>query len=134
MPGKKEYLKFLQDKLNTDEEKSEQILTAVFQTLHERLTEGLAEHIETHLPVDVKPLWWGQLRKTLSLWRRQPEKYNYPEFLEKVKERANLEGPEEAKKATEAVFQLLKLKIPERESANVATQLPQDLEQFWQAA
>lgn len=133
--GKQEYIKFVADKLNMDENKSEQVLSAVLQTLHERLTEDQADHVETHLPVDVKPLWRADVvKRTLPLFKRQPAKYDFFEFLNKVKERAELKSEEEAKNAIRAVFQLLKIKMPDKESANVATQLPGDIEQFWQAA
>jgi uncharacterized protein (DUF2267 family) len=133
--SKLEYIKFVQGKLNLDENKSEQVISAVMQTLHERLTEDQAEHVETHLPVEVKPLWWSpSLKKSLPLLKRQPAKYNFAEFINKVKERAELATDAEAKSAVKTVFQLLKIKIPEKESANVATQLPHDIEEFWQAA
>lgn len=136
MASKLEYIKFIQNKLNVDENTSEQVVKAVLQTLHERLTEDQAEHVETHLPVEVKPLWWGpSLKKSsLPLLKRQPAKYNLAEFISKVKERATLATEAEAKNAVKTVFQLLKIKIPEKESANVATQLPHDIEEFWQAA
>lgn len=107
---------------------------AVLRTLHDRLTEGQADHIEAHLPKELKPLWSRSLTdKLVAMWRG-PEKMTKREFLQRVQTKAHL--PSEARTAdvTQGVFKVLKKQLPAKAADNVGSQLPKDLKQMWKIA
>src|SRR3989304_2104601 len=69
---------------------AELAIEAVLGPLHDRLTEGQADHIETHLPKELKPLWSRGLTDRLVAMWRGPEKMTKSEFLRRVGRRAHL--------------------------------------------
>ncbi|MDP1809290.1 MAG: DUF2267 domain-containing protein [Actinomycetota bacterium] len=107
---------------------------AVLQTLHDRLTEGQAEHIESHLPEELKPLLSRGLTDRLVAMWRGPEKMSRSEFLGLVQRRAHLEDTKKSEYLTQGVFKALKKQIPAEEVENVCSQLPRDLKDLWKVA
>ena len=106
---------------------------AVLRTLHDRLSEGQAEHIETHLPKELKPLWSKSLtEKLLAMWRG-PTKMSKSEFLSQIQRRAHLDDQAKSKDLAHGVFKALKKQLPAKEVENVGTQLPRDLKDLWRA-
>ncbi|MHB9035089.1 MAG: DUF2267 domain-containing protein [Armatimonadota bacterium] len=55
------------------------------------------------------------------------------EFLKLVRERAGLADNERAKRASEVVFQTLRIRISHEGGDNVAQQLPKDLKELWES-
>src|SRR3990172_8367056 len=97
---------------------------AVLRTLHDRLSEGQAEHIETHLPRELKPLWSrGLTDKLVAMWRG-PEKMTKSEFLGRIGRRAHLPDERKSEYLAQGVFKALKKQLPAKEVENVGTQLP----------
>jgi len=106
---------------------------AVLQTLHDRLTEGQAEHIASHLPKELKALWSrGLTDKLVAMWRG-PEKMTKSEFLKRVQHRAHLQDTGKSEDLTQGVFKALKKQLPAKDADNVGGQLPRDLKDLWKA-
>ena len=99
---------------------------AVFQTLHHRIEEGQAGHIETHLPQELKKDWE---------FSRPSEKagkvFDRQQFLERVQKLAGLQSIGQAREATEAVFSVLKDAIPREDVQDTATELPPQIRELW---
>lgn len=113
----------------------EACIRAVFRTLHERLPEGQAGHVASHLPKELKAEW--QLG-TVETLRRQfsgtAESFGRDGFLEKVRQRAGLPTSEDAVHATRAVFATLREALPEKDRADTAGSLPLALRGLWETA
>lgn len=113
---------------------AEMAVEAVLKTLHDRLSEGEADHIESHLPKELKPLWSRSLTDRLVAMWRGPEKMNKSEFLSRVQHRAHLEDREKSEHLAQGVFKALKHQLPAKDAENVGTQLPKDLKNLWRIA
>jgi uncharacterized protein (DUF2267 family) len=109
-------------------------IEAVLATLHERLTEGQAGHIEAHLPKELKLVWSrGLTEKLLAAWRG-PRKMTKSEFLGIVQDRSHLPNQAKSERLVRGVFKTLKNQLPEGEVGDVGAQLPSDLRNLWKAA
>lgn len=107
---------------------------AVLKTLHARLTEGQADHIEAHLPKELRSMWSrGLTDKLLAMWRG-PEKMSKTEFLRQVQEKSHVRNRTESEQLTNGVFKALKKQLPDKAIENVATQLPKDLKDMWRTS
>lgn len=107
---------------------------AVLQTLHDRLPEDQAEHLESHLPEDLKPLLSRGLTDRLAAMWRGPEKMSKREFLGRVQRRARLKDAKGSAELTQGVFKALKKQIPAEEVENVYSRLPGDLKGYWKVS
>ena len=113
----------------------EESIRAVFQTLHERLPEGQAGHIASHLPKELKAEWdlgrGATLRRQIS---GTGTSFDRDEFLERVRQRAGLPTRDDAVHATRAVFATLQEALPEKDRRDTAGALPQPLRGLWETA
>ncbi len=117
-----------------DSKHAEMAAGIVLRTLQERLTEDQAERIEADLPKELKPLWSrGLTDKLVSLWRG-PEKMTKGQFYDRIQNRAHLESRAETEHLTQGVFKALKRQLPSKQGQDVATQLPRDLKNLWNAS
>lgn len=133
--GKLEFLRQVQQQAALPNlEAAETVTEAVFRALHVRLTEGQAEHVETHLPADMKPMWAEPFLQKLVHRLKRVERLNKQAFLGRVQNRAHLANTHEAERVTTGVMHVLKAKLPEKEVEDVAAQLPDELQRLWEAA
>lgn len=108
---------------------------AVFHVLHERIPEGQAGHIETHLPEDLKDPWrLGVGERVQRAITGRIERRDLEEFLAAVQQEAGLALASEADRATRAVFGELKQLLPEKDVRDTGAGLPQDLRELWTEA
>ena len=114
-----------------DTEYAELATGAVLKTLHDRLTEGQAHNIETHLPKELKPLWSKGLSERLISLARGPQRMNKSEFLRKVQTRSYAADSRKSEDLTQSVFKALKKQLPGKAVENVGSQLPKDLKSLW---
>ena len=114
---------------NRDRELAERATAAVFHALRDRLTPEEADQLAAQLPRELRQLWDQGAREG-----RVPTKLHLPEFLERVKDRADLPSAKEARWMTLAVFAALKEHVSPGESADVWSQLPKDLKELWAEA
>ncbi|MBI4499088.1 MAG: DUF2267 domain-containing protein [Chloroflexi bacterium] len=105
---------------------AENCTRAVFKVLHQRIEPGQAEHVETHLPPDLKADW----RRGYTGFTRMDKH----EFLEAVKNEACFRNTDEAFLATRAVFGALKAALPEKDVEDTGDELPEDLREIWTEA
>jgi uncharacterized protein (DUF2267 family) len=102
---------------------------AVFHALRDRLTPEEADQVVAQLPIELKDVWEQGEREG-----RRPVKLHRAEFLERVKQDADLASIKEARWMTLAVFAALKESVSPGESEDVWAQLPKDLKELWAEA
>lgn len=108
------------------DERAEETVVAVLETLAERLSEGEAEDLAELLPTK----YADELQSPAA--PRHPQEYSVPEFLDRVERRADLdyEG-REAK--TAAVLTALADTVPGDELARAREQLPEEYDRLFEA-
>lgn len=99
-----------------------------------RLDPGQAGHIETHLPKELKDEWDLSGAEEVTYAVAGPKSLGRDEFLEVVREKAELGSEGEAVHATRAVFCALRQALPERDVRDTAGSLPAPLRGLWDTA
>ncbi len=107
---------------------------AVLKTLRDRLTEGQSQHVESHLPRELKPMWAKSLNERLLVMARGPQKMTKKEFLSRVQTRSHVANNKKSEELARGVFKVLKEQLPEADADDVAGQLPRDLKNMWRSA
>ncbi|HZD60544.1 MAG TPA: DUF2267 domain-containing protein [Anaerolineae bacterium] len=131
---KDEFVDAVKQRANIDSEEAERITSAVFLTLRSRLSPEEITDISESLPGDIEGLWEGRwLQRMLSRLQSLREMDEY-EFLEQVRQAADLPDLNQAERMTEIVFGVLKSAIPQVEVEHISRELPEDLRGFWKAA
>jgi uncharacterized protein (DUF2267 family) len=114
-------------------EDAEHAVTAVFQSLRDRLTAEEADDVWAQLPSAWKQLWdSGTWWEKVSARMKGMNKLNREEFIDRVRTHLPAEVP--AEQIVRVVFHALKEQISPGEAADVSAQLPEDLRTFWKAA
>jgi uncharacterized protein (DUF2267 family) len=108
---------------------AKRVTAAVFHALRDRLTPDEADQLAAQLPLELKDVWAAG-----EGFERPPVKMNRAEFLERVREEADLPSEREAQWATLAVFAALKAQLSPGEADDVLAQLPKDLKELWTEA
>ena len=106
--------------------KSYQALCAVLQTLRERLPMREALDLVAQMPLLIRGAFfegWSPSHK--------PAKMDEQEFLQAVSTRYGPDPAGDPRRLVTAVFELLNEKISAGEMADVRSNLPQDLQQYW---
>lgn len=103
---------------------------AVVSSLLERLTRGQAHELIAALPEAVQPLFAHCLEVRES--EAGPKRIHAPELLDRVGDRLAI-APSAAELVTVTVFCALQRVLPQEVVANVAHQLPGDLQDLWRA-
>jgi uncharacterized protein (DUF2267 family) len=102
---------------------------AVLSAFTERLPAG-SEHVEAHLPADVRQLLLPPRRHGKATKRLR----TVPELIAEVATMAGEDIPPERRRSVvEAIVQALRALVPE-ESLDVAAVLPHDLRELWEAS
>lgn len=131
MHNKGEFIHRLQaDTQVIDRDEAEKIVSVVFTTLHHRLTPDQADHVEAHLPKDMKDLWSGNILQRAVRRIASPEKMDYTEFMDRIAEETGLPR-DRAEALTRAVFRLLKEQLGKEEAHDVQAELPKRLQIAW---
>jgi uncharacterized protein (DUF2267 family) len=110
--------------LGVDLQDAEGLVKVVFYMLSARLRDDQEEHLIAQLPPGIASLW-------LSVRQRGVIKFNRAEFLEKIKEDANLRNVNDALQSTTAVIETLKRYVNPGEIKDVADALPPGLKEIW---
>lgn len=117
----------------SDESDAEHVVTAVFQSLRDRITPEEADDLWSQLPTAWKELWdSGSWWDKMSARVRGMNKLDRDEFIARVRMHINNEVP--AEDAVRIVFHALKEQVSPGEAADVSAQLPEDLRTLWKAA
>lgn len=131
---KEEFLNIIKERAGIDDEDAERMTTAVLLTLRSRLSHDEVIDIYENLSDDIEDLWeGGWLQRFMSLLQSFRE-MDREDFLEQVRQAADLPELADAENLTEIVFSALKAAIPEREVEHISNELPEDLRGFWKAA
>jgi uncharacterized protein (DUF2267 family) len=112
-----------------DESRAPSAVRAVLSVFAERLPTGEREHLEAHLPADVREL----MRPPWRLGEAVRRMRTVPELVAEVAA-SSPEGipPERRSEVVEAIVRALRSLVP-NEAADIAAVLPQDLRDFWEA-
>jgi uncharacterized protein (DUF2267 family) len=112
-----------------DEPHAPAAVRAVLSVFTERLPAGEREHVEAHLPADVRHLLLPPRRHGKATNRLR----TVPELIAEVATMAGEDIPPERRRSVvEAIVQALRALVPE-ESLDVAAVLPHDLRELWEA-
>ncbi|MBE0448397.1 MAG: DUF2267 domain-containing protein [Actinobacteria bacterium] len=131
---KDEFIDTVKQYANIDSKEAERITSAVLLTLRSRLSPEEVTDISENLPDDVEGMWeGGWLQRLLARIQSFREMDRY-EFLEQVRQAADLPDLNQAERLTEIVFSALKTTIPQEEVEHISRELPEDLRGFWKAA
>jgi uncharacterized protein (DUF2267 family) len=104
-------------------------VTAVMCTLTAHLTQGEACDVLEQMPGDIQSLF--QLCVT---HRGEPaQKFHASDFYRRVAKHLNI-SKEQAEKLSQAVLKVVRHWLSDKEIADVASQLPRDLNRIWRAA
>lgn len=115
------------------EDEAATVITAVFQTLRDRLTPEEADDVWAQLPSAWKEMWdTGSWWEKVSSRMKGMNKLNRDEFVARVQTLIQSEIP--ADQTVRVVFHALKEQISPGEASDVSAQLPEDLRMFWKAA
>lgn len=97
-------------------------IRAVLRTLSERLTRGEANDLAAQLPKEIKNALADSSEPTA-------DRFGADEFVSRVSHRAEV-PPDEARKATEAVFSTVRDAVSEGEFRDAMSQLPAEYEEL----
>jgi uncharacterized protein (DUF2267 family) len=121
------WLSEIMAKLGPDRQVAWHVLGAVLRTLRDRLPLGLAAHLGAQLPLLVRGLYYDQWQP-----REQPLKLrSLDEFLQHVSKDLNNIRPVDAKKAVQAVFQVLNHYVDPGQVGKVRDALPEPIRVLW---
>jgi uncharacterized protein (DUF2267 family) len=110
--------------IGVDLDDAEGLVKVVFYMLSARLRDDQEEHLLAQLSPGIASLW-------MSVRQRGVIKFNRTEFLQKIKQDANLTNVNDALKATRAVIEALKRRINPGEIKDVGDALPLGLRGIW---
>lgn len=131
---KKEFLDQIEQRSDLEAEDAERIASAVLLTLRTRLSSNEIIDISENLPEDIEKLWEGGWLQRLMSRLQSLRAMDQDEFLEQIREAADLPDIADTKRITEIVFNVLKSAIPAQEVEHISSELPEDLRTFWKAA
>lgn len=114
-----------------EREDAEKGTRAVLGTLCGRLTRDEAMDLEAQLPEGIDSMCQGNILTSLIKQVTGPNRLDRDAFLDRVAEKAELDGRDQAEKLATAVFHVLKEQISEGEAQDVAQQLPAKLKVMW---
>lgn len=114
-----------------DRDKAEKATSAVMGTLCGRLTRDEAMDLEAQLPNGIDSMCQGNILTSLLKQVTGPNRLDRDAFLDRVAEKAELEGREQASSVATAVFHVVKEQISQGEAEDVADQLPSKLKVMW---
>ncbi|MEW5707142.1 MAG: DUF2267 domain-containing protein [Actinomycetota bacterium] len=131
---KKEFLEIVSRKANIDIADAERITSAVFQTLRSQLSREESVDIMLNLPEDIENIWEGNWLQKLTSLLQSFREMDKDEFIEQIREAADIRTSKEAELVAEVVFNTLKAAIPPREVEHISRDLPDNLKDLWKAA
>ena len=114
-----------------ERDRAEKATSAVMGTLCGRLTRDEAKDLEAQLPNGIDSMCEGNILTSLLKQVAGPNRLDRDAFLDRVAEKGDLEGRDQAAAVTTAVFRVVKDQISEGEAADVAQQLPAKLKVMW---
>ncbi|HCG99893.1 MAG: hypothetical protein A2074_04555 [Candidatus Aquicultor primus] len=131
---KDEFVELVSEHAKLGLEDAERVSKSVLLTLRSRLTAVEVLELNDSLACDLEDLWdAGWLQKFASKLQSLRE-LDRSEFLEQIRQAADLKTTEDATIVTQIVFRILKSSIPKQEIEAMSKALPSDLREFWQAA
>jgi len=128
---KDEFVEIISKQVKLDMEDAERVAKSVLLTLRSRLSPVEVVELNDNLACDLEDLWdGGWLQNIVSKLQSFRELDRY-EFLEQIRQAADLQTIEDATYVTQNVFSVLKSAIPEQEVEAISNALPDDLREFW---
>ncbi|MCL6473226.1 MAG: DUF2267 domain-containing protein [Firmicutes bacterium] len=131
---KQEFLNIIKTQTSLDEKEAERLARAVLLTLNSQLSRLERADIHGVLPKDLDTLFHGSWLQTLMSGLQSLREFDKEEFVEQVRERADLSTTDEAANIIRIVFSALKEAIPQQEVEHINRDLPDDVRDLWRAA
>jgi uncharacterized protein (DUF2267 family) len=121
-----EWLSELAAELDQGREDAWRILKAFLQILRDELTVDEAAQLAAQLPLVLRGAFYEGFDPS-----RQPARLRQrSEFLERLQERAQLQGPVDGEQAAEAAAKVLRRHVTEGEFDDMLSQLPTDVREM----
>ncbi|NCO66421.1 MAG: hypothetical protein COW32_04650 [Candidatus Aquicultor secundus] len=131
---KNEFIDIIRKEAKLPEEDAKRVAHSVLLTLRSQLSPTEVNDIYETLPQDMDDLWTGGWLQRLMVRLQGLHKMNIEEFIEQVREAADIRTSQEAERLTGIVFNALKEAIPSTEVEHVQKDLPVELKDLWKAA
>lgn len=131
---KDEFVELVSEHTKLGLEDAERISKSVLLTLRSRLTSVEVLELNDNLACDLEDLWDGGWLQKFASKLQSLREFDRAEFLEQIRQAADLKTTEDATIVTQIVFRILKSAIPAREVEALSNALPGDLREFWLAA
>lgn len=131
---KQDFLNVIKTQTNLDDNEAERIARAVLLTFSSQLSRLERADIHDVLSSDLDTLFHGSWLQTLMSSLQSLREFDKEEFVEQVRERADLSTTAEAETIIRVVFSALKEAIPQQEIEHINRDLPDDVSDLWRAA
>ncbi len=131
---KQEFLALVKEQANLNDSDARRVARAVLLTLRSQLSRIEVIDIDETLPADIDSLWHGGWLQMLMTSLQSLRDLNKDEFVEQVRESADLRTKQEAEDIIRTVFHALKVAIPYQEVEHITNDLADDLQNMWKAA
>lgn len=131
---KQEFITLIKEKTGFSDFDTQRVARAVLLTLRSQLSRIEVLDLDETLPTDIDSLWHGGWLQMLMTRLQSLRDLDKEEFIEQVREAADLHTKQEAEELTRIVFHALKKAIPCEEVEHISGDLADDLQDLWQAA
>jgi nucleoid DNA-binding protein len=133
--NKAEFIDIVMQNSNFDDESDiERIVVAVFHVLRSQLSSVEHHDILYALPEDLESLWEGGWLQRFISRIQGLRVMDKDDFIEQVRETADIADKAEAEEAIRAVFIAFKSAIPKSETKHVHNELTNGVLDMWDAA
>ncbi len=131
---KDEFIDIIRKEAMLPKEDAVLVAHAVLLTLKSQLSPTEIHDIYETLPQDMDTLWTGGWLQRLIVRLESLHKMNIEEFIEQIREAADIHTYQEAERLTRIVLKALKETIPPAEVEHIQKDLPVELKNLWDAA
>ncbi|MHB8840418.1 MAG: DUF2267 domain-containing protein [Candidatus Aquicultor sp.] len=131
---KDEFIDIIRKEAMLPKEDTERVAHAVLLTLRSQLSLAEVHDVHETLPQDMGTLWTGGWLQRLVVRLESLHKMNIEEFIEQIREAADIRTYQEAERLTRIVLKVLKETIPPTEVEHIQKDLPVELKNLWDAA
>jgi uncharacterized protein (DUF2267 family) len=115
-------------------EHAEDALKAVFSGLRARIDPHTVTNIGSQLPKGIKDIWEAGIVEHLVRSVTGTKRMDMHEFLDMIMDKLELSDSSEAEQITRVVFMTLQEQITSGAARKIASELPEDIANFWQTS
>ncbi|HEY3373886.1 MAG TPA: DUF2267 domain-containing protein [Candidatus Aquicultor sp.] len=129
-----EFIDTIMEQASLSKEDAQRITVAILHTLRSQLSKNEIRDVYDTLPEDIDRFWEGGWMQRVMSWLQGLRYLDREDFIEQVREAADVKTSAEAQRLADVVFSTLKRAIPSKEVEHISHDLPEDIQQLWNAA